>query len=647
MMLAFTTLSTLIVLPFFLPLCDALQQSILPSWSSFVVAPPPTAIKRSYLQQNHQNHFSQPLKFWKRAPDDVDLDESMILSQNDASFNENAVVAGNIISMHDANSTSTNDIHFAVDDRTSNSSSLINAKDHACWFDGKKNRRHRFSSMGAGSSAVLGFIFVPPLFMRLIPSSISSSDESSNRRILQHDDYNNNNHTSLVGRMKLSSLDSFGIILQTEQQTTEMIANIVAKVETSNNSTMVQNSSSLFVNNTYSISMEADNDTMFALESSHPTDRDNYNAQRKGMLKRFFFRRKSLQNNIGKKNETILMKSKVSKEELDCPIVVNSIDELQNAILIKKIPLRDVGFRFPINGIGYNDLIRGPTTTNDNRQHTIFSRQDPIINGTLSSLLTYEAKSSSNPILRANYQYGIDLLSHHPVLSVVRERVKSESKPGRRLKSSSSDRAHLALVIEGGGMRGAVSAGMAAALSTLDMLDAFDSIHGSSAGAIVGAYLVSRQLCTDVYTDIMPAAGNRFASKRMGMVNFGVDWLDDVIQRKILSTSSEDSEEESDIRGDYYDGNTTSLNCDDEDNLSSVEMAMNDQSSSRRSRGWHDDPNDGLVLESASYLFSKASGTLSSGVRRIGRLLRPTLSAIDFASSMKQYLKRRPGMNLT
>lgn len=74
-------------------------------------------------------------------------------------------------------------------------------------------------------------------------------------------------------------------------------------------------------------------------------------------------------------------------------------------------------------------------------------------------------------------------------------------------------------------MRGAVSAGMAAALSTLDLLDAFDSIHGSSAGAIVGAYLISRQLCTDVYTDIMPAAGSRFASKRRGMYSFGVDYL--------------------------------------------------------------------------------------------------------------------------
>jgi YD repeat-containing protein len=415
---------------------------------------------------------------------------------------------------------------------------------------------------------------------------------------------------------------------------------------------MVQNSSS-FVNNMH-FPMEADNYTHFALlESSH------YSASSPmpdgGILKRFV--RRYFQNNAGNMNETIiLVKPKLSKEELDCPIVVTNIDELQNAVLIKKIPLRDVSFRFPTNGIGYDDLICGPNDTMHNsgkqqqQRSTMFSRHDPAINGTLSSLLTYEAKTSSNPILRANYQHGIDLLSHHPVLSVVRERVKSKSKPGRRLKSSSSDGAHLALVIEGGGMRGAVSAGMAAALSTLDMLDAFDSIHGSSAGAIVGAYLVSRQLCTDVYTDIMPAAGSRFASKRMGVVNFGVDWLDDVIQRKFLSTSSEDGEEKSDegaVCDDDNDGNATSLYCDDEDNLSSVEMAMNDQSSSRRPRVWHDDPNDGLVLESARYIFSKVTGPLSSGVTRVGSVLRPALSAIDFASSLRQYLKRRPGMNLT
>jgi predicted acylesterase/phospholipase RssA len=47
------------------------------------------------------------------------------------------------------------------------------------------------------------------------------------------------------------------------------------------------------------------------------------------------------------------------------------------------------------------------------------------------------------------------------------------------------------LAIEGGGMRGTVSAGMALALAERGLLPAFDAVYGSSAGAITGAWLVS------------------------------------------------------------------------------------------------------------------------------------------------------------
>ena len=230
--------------------------------------------------------------------------------------------------------------------------------------------------------------------------------------------------------------------------------------------------------------------------------------------RRFFFQRKTKP-----KNETTssMKRPTVTKEELECPVIATNIHELQSAVLIDKIPLRDVGFRFHIKGAG-SDIILGDNSsefmmneTNVAQGDKVFFRDDPVINGSLSSLLTCDAKSSSDPEALASYQRGIALMNLHPVLSIVRERVKSKSKPGNRQERDSH---HLALVIEGGGMRGSVSAGMAAALSTLDLLDAFDSIHGSSAGAIVGAYLVSRQLCTDVYTDIMPAAGSRFASVR-------------------------------------------------------------------------------------------------------------------------------------
>jgi len=65
-------------------------------------------------------------------------------------------------------------------------------------------------------------------------------------------------------------------------------------------------------------------------------------------------------------------------------------------------------------------------------------------------------------------------------------RLAAGSRPGRR-----TDGARLALAIEGGGMRGSVSAGMALALQEFGLLDAFDAVYGASAGAISAAWLLS------------------------------------------------------------------------------------------------------------------------------------------------------------
>jgi predicted patatin/cPLA2 family phospholipase len=64
----------------------------------------------------------------------------------------------------------------------------------------------------------------------------------------------------------------------------------------------------------------------------------------------------------------------------------------------------------------------------------------------------------------------------HPVLAALRKR-----PPGSRL----------ALVVEGGGMRGAVSGGMALALDELGLAHCFDAAYGSSAGALNALWLVS------------------------------------------------------------------------------------------------------------------------------------------------------------
>jgi predicted acylesterase/phospholipase RssA len=74
----------------------------------------------------------------------------------------------------------------------------------------------------------------------------------------------------------------------------------------------------------------------------------------------------------------------------------------------------------------------------------------------------------------------------HEVLRAIDERVRSGSKPGDR-----ADQYRIALSIEGGGMRGTVSAGMALALHELGVVPALDAVYGSSAGAITGAWLLS------------------------------------------------------------------------------------------------------------------------------------------------------------
>jgi predicted patatin/cPLA2 family phospholipase len=76
----------------------------------------------------------------------------------------------------------------------------------------------------------------------------------------------------------------------------------------------------------------------------------------------------------------------------------------------------------------------------------------------------------------------------HPVVALIRKRRDEGSLPGHR-----DDGRRIALVIEGGGMRGVVSAGMTAAIEQLGFTNAFDEVHGASAGAFNAAFLIAGQ----------------------------------------------------------------------------------------------------------------------------------------------------------
>lgn len=73
-------------------------------------------------------------------------------------------------------------------------------------------------------------------------------------------------------------------------------------------------------------------------------------------------------------------------------------------------------------------------------------------------------------------------------VTVLHERKRTHSKPGQR-----TDAFRVAVVVEGGGPRGAYSAGMLSALKSLGLVDSIDAIFGSSAGAFNAAWLLAGQ----------------------------------------------------------------------------------------------------------------------------------------------------------
>jgi predicted patatin/cPLA2 family phospholipase len=81
------------------------------------------------------------------------------------------------------------------------------------------------------------------------------------------------------------------------------------------------------------------------------------------------------------------------------------------------------------------------------------------------------------------------------VVDLLRARVTRGSR------APHDDGARIALVVEGGAMRGVVSAGMVWALEDLGYAHAFDAVYGSSAGAINAAYFLGGQagLGTTIY----------------------------------------------------------------------------------------------------------------------------------------------------
>lgn len=78
---------------------------------------------------------------------------------------------------------------------------------------------------------------------------------------------------------------------------------------------------------------------------------------------------------------------------------------------------------------------------------------------------------------------------HNPVVELIARRARSGSTPGNR-----DDGCRLALLVEGGGMRAILSAGMLLAFRNLGLTRCFDAVYGTSAGAVNAAFFIADQM---------------------------------------------------------------------------------------------------------------------------------------------------------
>jgi len=171
-----------------------------------------------------------------------------------------------------------------------------------------------------------------------------------------------------------------------------------------------------------------------------------------------------------------------TKKRKNGNVVVTNVQELREAILCQGSQLSEIDlqidYSLPLN------------------EHTNSNSSTDANNATPDS---GNNNKNCHPLLR------------HDVLRLISNRYHSKSKPNLRHPNDSNK---LALAIEGGGMRGAVSAGMTAALASLGLADTIDIVYGSSAGSVIAAYLLSDQMCIDIYTDLLPDAKSHFVCKK-------------------------------------------------------------------------------------------------------------------------------------
>jgi len=86
-------------------------------------------------------------------------------------------------------------------------------------------------------------------------------------------------------------------------------------------------------------------------------------------------------------------------------------------------------------------------------------------------------------------------------------------------------------------MRGCVTAGMVTAIHHLGLEDTVDVVYGSSAGTVIGAYFITRQLPwfgPELYYDALTTAGDRFINTKRFLRAIGLGLLDPRLIKDVI-----------------------------------------------------------------------------------------------------------------
>ncbi|WP_084546503.1 patatin-like phospholipase family protein [Glycomyces arizonensis] len=118
----------------------------------------------------------------------------------------------------------------------------------------------------------------------------------------------------------------------------------------------------------------------------------------------------------------------------------------------------------------------------------------------------------------------------HPVLELLRARRDAGTGPGEH-----GDGQRLGLAVEGGGMRGVVSAAMLTALDDLGLRPAFDAIYSCSSGAVNAAYFTAGETWYPLTIYFDDLATKRFVDTRRFFARRPVLDLDYVFE-EVLET---------------------------------------------------------------------------------------------------------------